>query len=93
VQANAAHDAMRKVSMTHKTTPHWLLASAVAIFGLTPVGGVQAQDADPLAVTIDGITLDGEDYRSVTITSETPLSIRYSDPMMRECKFLIILII
>jgi len=64
------------------------LIASVAICGLTvPAlaqdGTVPALTQDgtdqPLAVTIDEVTVDGATYNSVTIRSETPLFIEYSD--------------
>ena len=68
--------------MTRLKTTSWLLISAIALFTMTPTTNLNAQDAEagPLAVTIDGVSVDGENYRSVTITSDTPLSFKLSDP-------------
>ena len=43
-----------------------------------------AQDPQikPLAVTVDNITIEGDEYNSVTIRSETPLFIDFSDSKM-----------
>lgn len=73
--------------MIHIKSTNWVLSSAAALIVLLPMADAQAQDTDatPLAVTIDGLAIDGEEYRSVTITSETPLSIQFSEPVAREC--------
>ena len=67
--------------MTRTHTTNWILAGAAALLTFSPTTTLNAQDSDagPLAVTIDGVTVDGESYRSVTITSDTPLSIQLSD--------------
>lgn len=39
----------------------------------------EAETAAPRAVTIDNVTLNGADYNSVTIRSESPLIIEYDD--------------
>lgn len=46
-----------------------------------------AQEAvdDTRAVTIDSISIDGETYKSVTITSETPLQFSFSEPVAETC--------
>lgn len=68
--------------MTRLKTTSWLLIGATALFTMTPTTNLKAQDAEagPLAVTIDGVSVDGENYRSVTITSDTPLSFQFSEP-------------
>ena len=68
--------------MTRLKTTSWLLAGVTTLFTLAPTTNLNAQDAEagPLAVTIDGVSVDGENYRSVTITSDSPLSFEFSDP-------------
>ncbi|MCF2869859.1 DUF3131 domain-containing protein [Octadecabacter sp. G9-8] len=65
----------------------WLFGAAATFFTLLPLSNVAAQDTgdDVLAITIDGITVDGEDYRSVTITSDSPLSFQFGEPVVPTC--------
>jgi hypothetical protein len=49
-----------------------------SVFATAPAAA-QEQTDETRAVTIDGITIEGETYKSVTITSETPLQFSYSD--------------
>ncbi len=67
--------------MTRSNSNRWLLAGAVSLFAALPFSGGGAQEAEgtPLAMTIDGVSVDGETYRSVTITSETPLSVQFGN--------------
>lgn len=46
-----------------------------------------AQEAveDTRTVTIDGISIDGETYKSVTITSDTPLQFSFSESLVEAC--------
>lgn len=64
-----------------------LLAATFVTAGISVAGAVVAQEAEdaPHALTIDGIMLNGQNYRSVTITSQTPLTITASEPVMTEC--------
>ncbi|MEP2892104.1 DUF3131 domain-containing protein [Tateyamaria sp.] len=72
--------------MKTNTVSNWLLATMVATFGLSATGIALAQDVDgSTAVTIDGVALNGEDYRRVTISSQTPLTITGSEPVMADC--------
>jgi hypothetical protein len=73
--------------MKNNMKPNWLIAAVVAACGLTVTGTATAQDTDtaPREVTIDGVTLNGEDFRIVTISSETPLTITASDPVAAAC--------
>ncbi len=68
--------------MTLKMTCSWVVA---AVLALTPIAA-STQEADtpndPLALTINGAIVDGNAYRSVTITSETPLTITTSDQLV-----------
>ena len=69
--------------MTRLKSTNWLLAGATALLTVAPTHSLVAQDSDagPLAMTIDGVSVDGESYRSVTISSDTPLSIEFSAPV------------
>lgn len=60
-----------------------LLAACVLPICLWAAGTATAQDADaaPSAVTVEGVTLDGEAFGSVTITSDSPLTITTSEPV------------
>lgn len=76
----------------HNKIPFKTLVTVVASCLLLSSGGVGAQDqaqtpADPpRAVTIDDITLNGTTYNSVTIRSESPLTVEFSEPAApREC--------
>jgi hypothetical protein len=53
---------------------------ALACLALPLLVNAQALEAPdtPLSVTIDDVTVNGADYNSVTIRSETPLSIQFS---------------
>jgi hypothetical protein len=76
------------MNVTYNKPTNWLLAGAVALLSLAPSADVAAQTTDddaPLAMTIDGVTFDGADYTSVTITSATPLTISLSEPVAAEC--------
>ena len=83
----------RSVHMRRKTAPIVLTAIASSWLAFS-AGNALAQEqpevetpADPpRAVTIDDITLDGTTYNSVTIRSETPLTVEFSEPSApREC--------
>ncbi|WP_376873935.1 DUF3131 domain-containing protein [Albirhodobacter sp. R86504] len=61
-------------------------ASVAAICAAIPMASyAQSTEspADPLAVTIDDVTLNGAKYNSVTIRSETPLTVEFSDQAMQ----------
>lgn len=72
--------------MKRKKPLNWIFAGATAAFVLLPAAYIQAQDTaqSPLAVTLDSVTVDGQAYTSVTITSETPLSIQLSDQVLEQ---------
>lgn len=65
----------------------FLCAVAISGFGLGLIAPALAQDSSDstLAITIDGVAVDGQDYDSVTITSGTALTIVASEPVAQEC--------
>lgn len=67
--------------MNRLKSNNWLRAGVTALFTMVPANTLIAQegDAGPLAITIDGVSVDGDSYRSVTITSDTPLSFEFSN--------------
>ncbi|MBU0780954.1 MAG: DUF3131 domain-containing protein [Gammaproteobacteria bacterium] len=66
-----------------KRNKTFISAVTIALFCSTLLNSsatiAQAIEADPLAVTIDDITINGAKYNSITISSETPLSVEFSD--------------
>lgn len=58
-----------------------LATVALSSLAIVSTGPLAAQDETeaPLAVTIDDITINGAQYNSVTIRSETPLFLEFSD--------------
>ena len=70
--------------MFRSKTTHWLLAGAAFLFSFVPYSGSDAQEPDnaPPALTTDSMSLNTEGYRSVTITSDTPLSVRFGDTVV-----------
>jgi len=67
--------------MTRSKSTSLLLAGAASLFALFPISGGGAQEVsdDTLAVTLDGVSVDGATYSSVTITSEAPLNVQFGD--------------
>ncbi len=65
----------------------FLCAVAISGLGLCWIAPALAQDSpdSTLAITIDGVAVDGQDYDSVTITSGTALTIVASEPVAQEC--------
>ncbi len=65
--------------MKFRTAVSPLVAPAVACIALALPALAQDESVEPLAVTIDDITINGAKYNSVTIRSETPLFVEFSD--------------
>lgn len=70
----------------------WFIPVATALCCMSSFAHAQVEAtqpsntvATPRAVTIDGVVLDGEAYRSVTITSDTPLTITTTDAVATGC--------
>jgi hypothetical protein len=61
--------------VTHSNPINWILGGAVAFFAVQPTAQAHAQSTDDTTLSV---TLDAQDFTSVTITSETPLSISYA---------------
>lgn len=65
--------------MSLKNTVSPFVAPVVASLAFALPAPAQDDGEGPLAVTIDDITINGAQYNSVTIRSESPLFIQYSD--------------
>lgn len=60
--------------------------AVTGLVALQPTTSVAQEITDETrAVTIEGITIDGETYKSVTITSDTPLELSFSDYVPQVC--------
>jgi hypothetical protein len=70
-----------------ETVSSLLRAIAFSGLSLSWAGPVLAQEStgSTLAITIDGVAVDGHNYDSVTITSGTALTIVASDPVAQGC--------
>lgn len=65
--------------MTPRKSISPLVTSTLACLALALPAAAQTDGAEPLSVTIDDITINGAQYNSVTIRSETPLFIEFAD--------------
>jgi hypothetical protein len=77
---------IRSCKVTYATPSKWLMTTAISLFCVAPIGVMaQAIETAPLAMTIEGITVNGEEFDSVTISSDSPLRLSFSDPVTPEC--------
>jgi len=63
------------------------MTAAACLCGIVPIKGADAQDSQiaPLEMTIDGVTIDGTHFKSVTISADTPLRLSMAQPAARDC--------
>lgn len=65
--------------MTLKSIVSPMMASAIACLTFAVPAIAQTEDTEPMVVVIDDVTINGATYNSVTIRSETPLHVEFSD--------------